>query len=229
VRERSQEGPFVVVGMGRSGTSYVASVLEASGIRMGGELKAADEHNPRGYFEDVETTRMHVQWLERRGLTLASVSDSFPLEPSAEERQAIASYVARREAAGELWGVKAPGILFFWDAWREALPRSSVVVVPFRHPTAVADSFERYGLARDQALALWVQLNQLALRAAAGPFESVFLDFDDRDRLSRSLRAMLGPYTDTYEPGLRHEPPEGEPLPVRQQELYAELSARADG
>ena len=99
-----------------------------------------------------------------------------------------------REAVGVRWGVKAPGILCFWDAWRELLPVRSVVLVPFRHPCAVAASFERYGLERAHALALWLQLNTLALRAATnGPFEAVFLNFDDRQQFARALQRVLGP------------------------------------
>jgi hypothetical protein len=228
MKERRQEVPFIVVGMGRSGTSYFGSILDEAGIGMGGNLKPPDEHNKRGYFEDLEATRMHQEWLERRGLTLASVSDSFPLPATPDEMGAISSYIALREAEGGRWGLKAPGILFFWDAWREQLPRGSVVLVPFRHPSAVADSFERYGLGRQQALALWLQLNRLALRAArVGPFETLFLDFDNRDRFARALSSVLGSYVDPYEPALRQERPHTEPLPSAFGELYAELVARA--
>jgi hypothetical protein len=162
-------GPFIVLGMGRSGTSYVGSLLAAKGIEMGSSLKPADAHNPGGYFEDVETTGMHERWLARRGLDLASLSDSFPLAGDPEERDAITAYVARRQEGRRRWGVKAPGILFFWSAWRAALPPMSVLLIPFRHPAAVPDSFERYGLERQRALDLWAQLNTLAIQAAAGP------------------------------------------------------------
>jgi hypothetical protein len=220
-------GPFIVIGMGRSGTSYLGSLLDATGIAMGAELKPADEHNARGYFEDIETTRVHERWLERRGLTLAS-SDSVPLAVDPDERDAIAAYIARRGSTGDRWGVKAPGILFFWDAWRDLLSSQTVLLVTFRHPDAVAASFERYGLDGEHAQALWLQLNKLALRAADGPFEAVFLNFDDRERFSRSLLRVLGPYVETYQSALRHERPGSTPLPPAYGERYSELLMRAD-
>lgn len=223
-----KEGPFIVVGMGRSGTSYVGAILEAAGIDMGAELKPADEHNQGGYFEDLEATRMHERWLEQRGLTLASVSDALPVEATPDETEAIALYIARREARAHRWGLKAPGILFFWEAWREVLPDRSIVLVPFRRPSAVADSFERYGLDRDTALALWLQLNRLALHAVtAGPFQGAFLDFDNRTRFAQALRSAIGPYVDPYQPGLTHARPRAELLPREFRELHDELVARA--
>jgi hypothetical protein len=114
-----------------------------------------------------------------------------------------------------------------WDAWRALLPRQSVVLVPFRNPHAVVDSFERYGLERQRAGALWLQLNRLALQAAAsGPFESVFLDFDDRELFALRLGGVLGPYVETYDPALRHEAPRTASLQVAFRELYDELRLR---
>jgi FkbM family methyltransferase len=222
-----EEGPFIVVGSGRSGSSYVGGLLEASGIDMGAELKPPDRHNRKGYFEDEETTRMHLRWLARRGLTLESISESFPLDATPDECEEISAYVARREAMKARWGLKAPGILYFWDAWRERLPQRSIVLVPFRHPSAVAASFEQGGLNRELGLALWMQLNSLALRAADGPFETVFLDFDDRDGFNRALESVLGSYVDTFDAALIHETPDVETLPPGFRSLYVELSRRA--
>ena len=227
-RRSPAKGPFIVVGMGRSGTSYVGAILHAEGIGMGDALKPPDEHNQSGYFEDLEATQMHAQWLAQRGLTFASVSGDFPLETTPDETQAIRSYITRRERSARRWGLKAPGILFFWEAWRKLLPERSIVLVPVRHPSAVSNSFERYGLDRGTALALWLQLNRLALHAAtAGPFRSAFLDFDDRSRFARALRSAIGPYVDPYQPELRHARPHSELLSPEFRELYNELLARA--
>jgi len=44
---------FIVTGMHRSGTSFVASLLSAWNVRMGDRLLPADRGNPHGYFEDT--------------------------------------------------------------------------------------------------------------------------------------------------------------------------------
>jgi len=44
---------FIVTGMHRSGTSFVASLLSAWNVRIGDRLLPADRGNPHGYFEDA--------------------------------------------------------------------------------------------------------------------------------------------------------------------------------
>jgi hypothetical protein len=221
-------GPFIIVGMGRSGTSYLGSILHAAGIEMGAALKPGDHFNRRGYFEDVETTQMHEDWLKQRGLTFMSVSDRLPVQAADRESGKIAAYVAQREASGRPWGVKAPGILFFWPAWRERLPPETVVLLPFRHPTAVVGSFERWGLAGETTLRLWEQLNRLALAALdEGPFQGVVLNFDDRFAFGRRLQALLGAYVDPFEPALVNHHPRPDLLSPELRRLYDELVARS--
>jgi len=223
-----RRGPVVVIGMGRSGTSYVASLLDAAGYGLGAELKPADGANEAGYYEDVEVTQMHERRLAELELDLETVSDGFPLPATPAAAEEVRSYVAHREAAGGPWGVKPPGALFFWPAWREALPRSTILALPFRHPDAVVGSYVASGGTRERAEALWLQLNRHALNAIdSGPFEGVVLNFDGPERVSRRLSAVLGvEVPDTYRPELRHHrgsiAPSGE-LGV----LFRELLRRA--
>jgi len=198
--------PVVIIGMGRSGTSYVASLLHAAGYGLGSELKPADDANEAGYYEDVEVTRMHEQRLAELGLDLGTISDRFPLPATPVVAEEVRSYVTRRESAGGPWGVKPPGALFFWPAWRDALPRSTILILPFRHPDAVVGSYVAAGDTRERAEALWLQLNRLALNAIdQGPLEGVVLNFDRPELLSRRLPAVLGiEVPETYRPGLRH-------------------------
>lgn len=220
-------GPFIVIGMGRSGTSYVAGVLHEAGIDMGAELKPADEQNEAGYFEDLEILGLHQRWLEERGMSFVTVSDEFPLEVDAERREKIRSYVERREGTGRPWGLKAPGILFFWPAWQNELPPTTVLLLPFRHPDGVAASLADGGMDPESALPLWLQLNRLALHALdTSPFTACVLDFDDRSALARRLSALLGPFVDTYRPGLHRHRSRGR-LPAEAEEVLGELRRRA--
>ncbi len=65
---RSSRGREVVVvsGLPRSGTSMAMAMLEAGGLPCVSDgARAADEDNPRGYFEDARVTRLHTdpEWL----------------------------------------------------------------------------------------------------------------------------------------------------------------------
>lgn len=46
--------PYVVIGIGRSGTSTVAGILYYLGVKMGKTFLHANERNPMGYYEDVD-------------------------------------------------------------------------------------------------------------------------------------------------------------------------------
>jgi hypothetical protein len=199
-------GPFVVIGMGRSGTSFVASILHESGISMGERLKPPDQQNEAGYFEDLEITEMHAGWLMKFGFDFGSVSGRFPLEPTAAMTDAVRSLVAQREARGRPWGLKPPGALQFWPAWEAALPRSTVLVLAFRHPRGVSASYEAAGASREWAEGLWLQLNRIALKAIErSPFAHVVIDFDRPHGGVLRLAGVLGrPVVDTYREELHH-------------------------
>ena len=58
----------VVSGLPRSGTSLMMQMLQAGGLSLlTDERRAADKHNPRGYFEyeAVKNSRVDVSWLEQ--------------------------------------------------------------------------------------------------------------------------------------------------------------------
>jgi hypothetical protein len=224
------EGPFLVIGCGRSGTSYVAGLLHASGIDMGRHLKPPDHFNERGYFEDVAVTDLHMRWLAQRGMTLMSISAEFPLDGTAEMEQQLRDVVRPLMESGRRWGIKPPGILFFWPLWQRMLPPTTYLLLPFRHPLAFAQSYVAgTGDTSDRALALWTSLNKLALHAIdSSGFASVVLDFDQPSTIAEALEPILGTVADTYDAGIHHHrsdaPLHGEVAP-----LYAELRRRAQG
>jgi hypothetical protein len=73
--------PIVVVsGLPRSGTSMAMKMLEAGGLRVViDNLRAADEDNPKGYYEDERVKDLHLEgdkaWLrEARGKVVKIIS-----------------------------------------------------------------------------------------------------------------------------------------------------------
>ena len=54
---------LLIVGMHRSGTSLLGSILPACGIAMPGALIPSDKHNPEGYFEREDVTELQEQLL----------------------------------------------------------------------------------------------------------------------------------------------------------------------
>ncbi len=148
--------PIVVAGMHRSGTSFVASLLAATGIRMGDQLVAANAANPRGYFEDIafldlnrtmllratnEDEEGHPDW----GWTVGQGLDRSSFEQTREIAKALISI---RQADTRPWGWKDPRTTLTLDFWHDLLLESGcdpLYVFPYRFPWDVADSMQRIG------------------------------------------------------------------------------------
>lgn len=166
---------LVVTGMHRSGTSFVASLLEAWKVRMGERLLPADRGNLAGYFEDVDLLELnrrilvactppeegHRDW----GWTESGAFDAGQLPA---HRDAAATLVAARDRGGPSWGWKDPRTSMLLDFWDDVLGLDAGFLLLYRHPWEVADSMLRTGA--DVWLThpgyparIWVQYNRRIL------------------------------------------------------------------
>src|SRR5689334_10369677 len=166
----------VVAGMHRSGTSLVGSMLSAAGVAMGDRQLAADAHNPRGYFEDVDflTLQRRMLWAATReddgghrdwGWTESEALDEAAFEPFLGEARAL---LEGRGDGGGRWGWKDPRTTVLLDFWQPLLPDARYVLV-YRHPWGVADSMQRLGADvfvrhADYAYRIWAFYNERLLR-----------------------------------------------------------------
>lgn len=138
-----QHGPLIVTGMHRSGTSLVASLLQAAGVHMGDRQLGPDRGNPRGHFEDVGFYRFHDGILKRAGLSLlVQEVESLGVFTPQDEADAKQLIEARRKHV--LWGWKDPRTTFFLHCWQALLPQAKYVFL-YRHPLEVALSLLRRG------------------------------------------------------------------------------------
>lgn len=141
--------PLVVGGMHRSGTSLVASVLQAAGLQIGCAVPAAGLGNPRGHFEDPDFLSLHEDMLAASGESCFSIGEDFA--PTTDERFArrAEALIAARQAL-PLWGWKDPRTCLFLDFWEPLLPEARYLFL-YRHPV-------------DVALSLWRRNGDLELR-----------------------------------------------------------------
>jgi len=197
--------PVLVLGMHRSGTSYLASVLAALGVSMGEELLPADAGNPRGYFEDLSVLAFHKKLLSNRmpaGQTRADFLPGVDFDPSwtseeAGEAEALLSHLAREG----FWGWKEPRSCLFLEQWLELMPKARCVAV-FRHPLEVYYSFLKRGdwsaLFEPESIFDACAIYNDAILAAVkkAPERFLVLDaglaFADGDALARKLAAFIG-------------------------------------
>src|SRR3984957_12567265 len=159
----AQPPVLVVAGMHRSGTSFLASLLNRSGCRMGEVLLPADTHNRPGYFEDVEFLNLnrrmlaatvpadrpgHADWGWTEDTDLGWTEDN----ASGIDAGRLASFVAeadalvarRRIQSRGCWGWKDPRTSVLLDFWDSRLPDARYLFI-YRSPWDVADSMQRLG------------------------------------------------------------------------------------
>ncbi|HEY1336791.1 MAG TPA: alkaline phosphatase family protein [Bryobacteraceae bacterium] len=83
----------IVTGLPRSGTSMMMQMLAAAGIDpYTDEKRAADEDNPRGYFEHEQATQLHrdTSWIPAaRGKVVKVVAQLLPYLPPGEEYRLV--------------------------------------------------------------------------------------------------------------------------------------------
>lgn len=223
--------PVMVVGMHRSGTSFLTGSLQQAGLELG-KHSAWNPHNLKGNRENLEIVAFHDALLTARGCAW----DNPPIEPikwtpdeEYQAKQLIADYkgVAR-------WGFKDPRSLLVVDGWLELIPDLKFVGI-FRHPTAVAQSLEaRGGMPLEQALKLWKAYNEQLLRLQQ-EFAFPLLCFDEdeatlHDKLNIILQQMaLAPLIEErfFSAELKHHQQQSLPLPREHEALYQELCACA--
>jgi len=165
---------IIVVGMHRSGTSALASAIEAFGFSTGQPtgLLAPDEHNRRGYFEQRAIVDLNDEILDHLG--------GSALEPRVlgEDWRAdeflVASVERIRLLLGEIFDdarfvVKDPRISVLLPLWRAALDDDVVLAYISRDPWEVAASLRsRDGTTLEIGVSTWVQYNQALARDMDG-------------------------------------------------------------
>jgi hypothetical protein len=170
----SNQGPHggvVVVGMGRSGTSMLTKLLQASGLHLGPPeiLHPPNDNNQRGFFEHEG-----IMGLNER--ILASMGRDFyrppRLRPAALRK--LSPFVGEAKKQVEAlralgpWGFKDPRTTTLLPFWMPLLPGARYVIC-FRQPQAVARSIEKiWPYTRNESLALWAHYTLEALRHTAG-------------------------------------------------------------
>lgn len=168
--------PVIVLGMHRSGTSYLASVVGAVGVHIGDQLLAAAPDNPRGYFEDRDFVAFQSKVLSRAlppqgspsplGNILVRDIDSLALTEG-ERAEAMRLVAPRRDSA--IWGWKDPRTCLLLDFWLELFPAATLVGV-YRHPLDVYCSLvkrQQLQVLADESLLIdtWTAYNSAILRA----------------------------------------------------------------
>lgn len=155
---------LVIVGMHRSATSLVTSILGSAGLAIGDRLAAGGLGNPDGHFEDLDFVSLHERVLRANGLGSEGYTTVERIAmPASLETEARAIIDGRRNA-GKAWGWKDPRTALFLDFWLAMLPEAGFLML-VRPPWEVVDSLYRRGdesfhLHPAFAIDVWVAYNR---------------------------------------------------------------------
>jgi hypothetical protein len=186
---------YLVLGMHRSGTSAVTQLLALAGATLPQNVMGGDEHNAKGYFEPWKIAMFNDARLRAGGAAWDDIF-AFPYRrlPTKAERQWLNRAAELfEEEYGEARHplLKDPRVTVLMPFWRTVLTELDVaarVVIPVRHPRAVARSLaRRNGFAAEKSVLVWAAY-MLAAEAYTRDLPRAFLGYD---RLLTDWRAEL--------------------------------------
>ena len=241
---------LVVTGMHRSGTSAVSMVLESLGVDFGPHeaFYAADEWNPRGYFERTDVIDVNSRLLtgvpRTTGRLTAAASQVLYLLVASRDQARRREQRLRPEletVAARLAGraAKDPRFCLTLGAWASHVTRTVVVL---RHPSAVVASLaRRQRIPKRLGYRFWDRHAEGLLASTTMPtcfvdFDRLSMDPDERRIELRRLVAFLDAdldgdsastaFEERFSARLRHFEPDPAALPVRTAALWEQLQAR---
>ncbi len=217
----------MIVGMHRSGTSFLTGSLQLAGLELG-QHSAWNPHNLKGNRENESIVKFHDGLLARHGYAWDKPPPTalpWTVADMATAQQWMDQY---KDAA--LWGFKDPRSLLLVEGWLKLVPELRFIGI-FRHPESVARSLSARGqIPQERAFGLWKAYNKKLLdlyRQQAFPL----LSFDEDENILHNkmekVFAELGLKSPSEErffsSELKHHRVINSPLPDDLQDIYTEL------
>ncbi len=171
------------MGMHRSGTSLLGGVLQRLGLSLPGEVIAADQHNPAGYFEWDQIVAIQERllidlerwWPSAQGCSPLP-SDWLVHPATRAAREQIRALLASEQVLQRVpWGLKDPRtsrLLPLWLDLADALGLELRLMLACRDPAEVVTSLVHRdglitGMDHNRAQQLWWIHNRDVLQVAA--------------------------------------------------------------
>ncbi len=242
-----------ILGMHRSGTSLLASLVEVLGIDVGDELYPPDVNNPRGYFEDRACVDIQERILHTLGLPWHEEKGMLPLPDYWWRQPAILPLIGELDAwlqtrirSGQpIWALKDPRTTRFLPMWNELLGRNGIrlnCVLAVREPEAVvASEVKRDHVPVSRVFHTWLRYNADALLHSGAALRGVFVyerwftdGLEQMRHLARVLdRSVTDPQLEhllraRLDAGLRRQTGQGVVTPDWARDVYRRLVALAD-
>jgi hypothetical protein len=177
---------YLVLGMHRSGTSATAQLLAKAGAGLPEHVMPGDQHNAKGYFEPWRIANLNNQRLQAAGSAWDDVfafpQSSLPIKGEQAWIQQGHDLFTEEYGDTPLPLLKDPRVSVLMPFWEQVLTRLGIaprVVIPVRHPLAVAGSLaKRNGFPVEKSVLLWTSY-MLASEAYSRGLPRVFVSYDN--------------------------------------------------
>ena len=187
---------IVVHGVHRSGTSFMASVLERAGCWY-----AEDEYkmppqkdNPNGFWERTDVVELNDRVLTKLNLNWFTLNPSIQNHRYTElkltfEEQILK--VVRRLDKYDNWFIKDPRLSMTWALWADYLKPTHHVVV-HRHPISVAKSLNRRnGVSIHHGLIFWYHQTRMIAKSLVSEKNVLNVQFDAKGGIAEQYYSIL--------------------------------------
>ena len=182
-----------ILGMHRSGTSWLAGALQESGLELG-DVNTAAPNNDKGNREHNAIRTIHEGVLRENGGSWRRPPS--PIRWSRTRREQLHEVIETMSATTAQWGFKDPRTLLVLDEWHKQA-KNFVPIGIYRHPSEVVRSLRARhdDFTEDEALDLWKIYNERLIgEHQRRPFPVIRFDVEG-ERLEKalgSIRAYLG-------------------------------------
>jgi len=142
---------FIVLGMHRSGTSLLSSLLDSCGVYFGEseDFIEVNEENPRGFWERKDVRQLNDDMLHSMNADWDELLNFSPSRFDLDVNEGLLGRaenilsLLHRESEGAIVGLKEPRFCLLMDAWSCALNQEHLGIVVVRDPADVAFSLHR--------------------------------------------------------------------------------------
>ena len=155
---------YIILGMHRSATSFLAKCLKLGGVNIGKNLLGAGRGNPEGHFENLDFLNLNDEILFGAGGSWKNPPSEEAIHKSAERlKEKIKETIKRNKS--ELWGWKDPRTALTIQEYLPYLDDEVYLISIFRNPRKVAESLNRRdGMPIEQGIKLAQEYNRRIIK-----------------------------------------------------------------
>ena len=153
---------FLILGMHRSGTSFLAKCLNVSGVYLGKNLLLShtiSKANPKGFWENQDFRKLSEKLLKENNGSWHQITSNLKCSNTIKQdyKKIVDKLVSESHFVS---GIKDPRLLLIHDLILDVFPDNKIYVGIFRHPLKVVESLKiRNNFEYQKSLALWKAYN----------------------------------------------------------------------